>query len=126
MHFMAHPYVSQKKAHAISTALFLVGLAILIFTDEWWPGIMLMIGIPLALRQYLLGRHYDMMVSLLVFIGTFVTVQFDISWRIFLPILFTMGAIYILLREFIGIEGSTEAENEEDLNHELEEKNKKP
>lgn len=125
MRHMTHPYVSQKKAHAISTALFLVGLAVLIFTDLWWPGIMLMIGIPLALRQYLLGRHYDMMVSLLVFVGTFVTVQFDISWRIFLPILFTMGAVYILLREFLATDGISEADTEEDLNHELEEKNKK-
>lgn len=117
-----HPLTSKKKAQAYSTALFLVGLAALIVTDEWWPGIMLALGLPLALRQYLLGRTYDTMVTLLVFVGTFITVQFDISWRVFLPILFTLGALYILFREFLGPDEMTEEEKEEDLNHEIEEK----
>lgn len=119
-----HPFTSRKKAHALSTAIFLIGLAALIFTDLWWPGIMLVIGLPLALRQYLLGRTYDMIITLLVFVGTFVTVQFDISWRVFLPILFSLGAIYILFREFFGPDETTEEEKEEDFNHEIEEDKK--
>jgi ABC-type multidrug transport system fused ATPase/permease subunit len=121
---MSHPVTSRKKAQALSTALFLVGLATLVFSDTWWPGIMLIVGLPLALRQYLLGRHYDMVVTLVVFVGTFVTVQFDISWRIFLPILFTLGALYILFREFFGPDETTEQEREEELNNEIEEKKK--
>ena len=118
---MAHPLTSKKKAHAISTALFLIGIAVLIFTGVWWPGIMLAIGIPLALRQYLLGRTYDMAISILIFIGSFVTVQFDISWRILLPVLFTLGALYILFREFFSPDPVTEEEKEEDLQHQIEE-----
>lgn len=121
---MAHAIVSQKKANSIAAALFLIGLAMLIFTDIWWPGIMLAVGLPMALRQYLLGRTYDMAVTLLVFVGTFVTVQYDISWRIFLPILFTLGAIYILFREFFGPKEITEEEKEEDIQHEIEEEKK--
>ncbi len=116
---------SKRKAHAVSTALFLLGLASLVFTDAWWPGIMLVVGLPLALRQYLLGRTYDMMITLLVFIGTFVTVQYDISWRIFLPVLFTLGALYVLFREFFGPDETTEEEKEEDVEHEIEEEQKK-
>lgn len=116
---------SKKRAQAFSTALFLLGLAVLIFTEDWWPGIMLAVGLPLALRQYLLGRTYDMVVSLLVFIGTFITVKFDISWRIILPVLFTIGAIYILCREWTESQQTNEAEREEDLLHELEERKKK-
>jgi hypothetical protein len=86
---------------------------------------MLAIGIPLALRQYLLGKTYDMLISLLVFVGTFVTVEFDISWRVFLPILFTLGAIYILFRELFESSTHSEAEDEEDLNHQIEEKRRK-
>jgi len=121
---MAHPLTSQKRAQTVSTAIFLLGIAVLVFTDDWWPGIMLAVGLPLALRQYLLGRTYDMAITLLVFIGTFITVQFDISWRIFLPVLFSLGAIYILLREFFESNATTEPEREEDINHELEEKDK--
>lgn len=119
-----HPITSRKKAQTLSTALFLLGLATLIFTDLWWPAIMLIVGLPLALRQFLVGRTYDTMVTLLVFVGTFVTVQFDISWRIFLPILFTLGALYILFREFFGPDETTEEEKEEELNHEIEEDKK--
>lgn len=118
------PMTSRKKAHTISTALVLVGLALLVFTDAWWPGIMLVIGLPLALRQYLLGRSYDMVVTLVVFVGTFVTVEYEISWRVFLPILFSLGAIYILVREFSEKDMKDEAENEEDLNREIKENKK--
>jgi len=121
---MAHPITSRKKAHSLSTALFLIGLALLAFTENWWPGIMLAVGLPLAIRQYLLGRPYDTAVTLLVFVGTFITVQFEITWRIFLPILFTLGAIYILCREFIAPDPTTEEEEEENTQHEIEEKKK--
>lgn len=119
-----HPLTSRKKAHALSTALFLLGLASLVFIDLWWPAIMLVVGLPLAIRQFLLGRTYDMIVTLLVFVGTFVTIEFDISWKIFLPVLFTMGAIYVLFREFFGPDETTEEEAEEELNHEIEEDKK--
>lgn len=124
---MAQRITSKKKAQALSTALFLIGLAILVVTEAWWPGIMLAVGLPLALRQYLLGRTYDMCISLLVFVGTFVTVQFDITWRVFLPILFTIGAIYVLCREFMAPdeEEEDEIEKDEDVQHEIEEEKKK-
>ena len=120
---MRHPITSRKKAQALSTALFLVGLAIILLYDMWiWPGIMLVIGLPLALRHFLLDRTYDMIVTLLIFVGTFVTIQFDISWKGFLPVICILGAIYILFREFAGPDDTTEDEKEEEINHELEEK----
>jgi len=93
--------VSKRRAKVISVALFLVGLAIITYLHAWWPGIMLAVGLPLALRQYLLGRHYDMGVSLFVFVGVFVTIQFNISWEVLLPVLFALGGIYILFREYL-------------------------
>lgn len=119
-----HPITSKKRAGALSTSLFLIGLATLIFTQNWWPGIMLIIGLPTALRQFLLGRNYDMLVTLTVFIGTFITASFDISWQIFLPILFTLAAIYIFFKEFFGPDETDEEEREEQINHELEEDKK--
>ncbi len=117
---MAKALTSKKRAKAIAVALFLIGLAIISYLTAWWPGIMLVVGIPLALRQYLLGRHYDMGISLFVFVGVFVTVQFNISWEILLPVLFAIGGIYILFREFLESKEPL-AEEEEDINHEIEE-----
>ena len=88
---------------------------------------MLVVGIPLALRQHLSGRHYDMYVTLFVFLGVFITVAFNISWQVLLPILFSIGAIYIFFREFLEGKTHTEAEEEEELNAEIEEdSSKKP
>ena len=121
---MGHPFTSRKKAQAYSSTLFLLGVIVLILTESWWPGLMLALGLSLALRQFLLGRTYDMVVTLVVFLGTFVTVQFDISWQVFLPILFSLGALYVLFREFFLPEEISEEELEEDLNHEIEERKK--
>jgi predicted membrane protein len=122
---MAEARTSKKRAKSLSVALFLIGLAILMFLKAWWPGIMLVVGIPLAIRQYLLGRHYDMSVTLFVFIGVFVTVQFDISWEILLPVLFALGGVYILFREYLESEEEPLAEEEEDINQEIEEEQHK-
>lgn len=122
---MAHPLVSRRKAMIISFSLFLIGLATLTYFKSWWPGIMLAIGLPLAVRQHLLGRQYDMWVSLFVFIGVFVTVQFDISWEVLLPTLFTLGGIYIVFREFIENSEIHEEEEEEDINLDLERKKRR-
>jgi len=116
-----HRIVSKRRAKALTVALFLVGLAIVSFMQAWWPGIMLAVGIPLALRQYLLGRHYDVCVSLFVFVGVFVTVQFNISWEILLPVLFALGGIYVLFREYLESKEETVEEEEEDINQEIEE-----
>jgi predicted membrane protein len=112
---------SRKRASAISTALLFIGLAIVTFLHAWWPGIMLVIGIPLALRQFLLGHHFDTLMSLVIFCGVFVTAQFEVGWEVLLPVLFILAAIYILLREFQENREHPEDVEEEDLNHEIEE-----
>ncbi len=117
--------LSHKKTSALCTALFLVGLALISFFDYWWPGIMLAVGIPLAIRQYLHGKHTDVVVTLLVFLGVFITVQFNIPWKLLLPILFVVGAIYIFFRDFLESREESEVEREEDLNEEIEEEERK-
>ena len=118
---MPRPLVCLKKAKALSFSFFLIGLAVLSYSGIWWPGIMLVIGLPLALRQYLLGKRYDVGITLFVFIGVFITVDFDIQWQILLPVLFTIGGIYIFCREFLESSSISEKEKEEDLNEEIEE-----
>ena len=118
---MSHPLVSHKKAKNISVALFLLALAILSYNGNWWPGILLGIGIPLAFKQYLSGKKYDVVITLLVFIGGFFCVSQQLSEHIILPILFIIGAIYILSRDWIEATTLSEKEQEEDKNEEIEE-----
>ncbi len=124
---MAEPLIAKRKARSLSTALFLVCLAALSYTGFWWPGILLVLGVPLALRQLLSGKYYDMLVSLLVFVGGFAAVWFAVSWQILLPVLLTTGGIYIFFREWVESD-SPLAEDEDDMNLEIHEglgKNKK-
>ena len=72
---------------------------------------MIVIGVPLSLKQFLMGRYHDAAISLFVFVGFFIIAQFNISWRILIPILFIMAAIYILCKEWVS---SSTGEDEED------------
>ncbi len=121
---MAKQLTSRRRARALSSALLLIGLAILLFLDAWWPAIMLVIGIPLAMKQFLLGRYNDMLLSLGVFVGFYIVATFDISWKILIPILFIMGAVYLLLKEYYAGQIVTEDEKEEEINHLIEEDKK--
>jgi len=120
---MAKPLILRKRAKIVALICFFVALALITYLGNWWPGVMLVVGIPLAIWQYLQGRHYDMVITLFVFIGTFVTVQWEINWQIFLPILFSIGGIYIIFREWIESKTAKE-EEEDDQKKELEDKDK--
>src|SRR3989338_4658468 len=119
---MAHPITSRKKSLLLSGALFFIGLIAIAMMHSLWPGIMLAIGLPLALRQYLLGKTHDTIITLFVFGGTFLTVAFDIQWELFLPVLFALGAFYVLIRELFSPDPITEEEIEENTEQEIEDK----
>lgn len=116
-----HQILSKRRAHSFSMALFFVGLAILSFTGEWWPGILLAVGIPMALRKTLLGKGYDAFLILVIFGGVYVSYTITIRNDLILPILFLVAALFIVVREFASGYIHDEAEDEEDLNHEIEE-----
>ena len=119
---MSKLLVSHKKAKHIAFALFLVGIIFLSFKESWWPGILLVIGIPLSVKQYLLNKKYDVALTLFVFLGAFFSAQFNIESKIFLPILFITGGIYLLFRDLLEESTLSEHEIEEDINEEIEEK----
>lgn len=94
-------FISKNKAKALSLGLFIVGLAIMFLSAKWWPGIMLVIGLPLALKQFLNSRHYDAFISLFIFVGFFIITNFNINWKVLVPVLFILSAIYTLCREWV-------------------------
>ncbi len=118
---MAHPIVSRKKAQIFSFILFILGIVTLAIFQDWWPGIMLAFGFPIALREFLLGKRYDALISLCVFSGAYVTVEFNIPWDILLPMIFIIGGIHIFFRDFFKTDPETEVEEEEEISQEIEE-----
>lgn len=123
---MNQPMITERKARTISIIILLFGLALIGSLGTWWPAIMLVIGFSLAIRQFLQCRYYDMTISLFVFVGVYITLQFSVSWDVLLPVLFTVGGLYLFFREFILPRTQTEVEEEEEINLEISDKKKKP
>jgi predicted membrane protein len=107
---MASPTI-RKRAKLVSLIVFFLSIVIVAITQSWWPGIMLALGLPLAIFQYMEGRKYDTVITLFVFVGAWLTVQFQINWEVLLPVLFSIGGIYLFFREWIE---NRDANNDDD------------
>ena len=103
----------RKQSKLISLVVFFLAIIIIALMRYWWPGIMLALGLPLAVFQYTQRRHYDTVITLFVFLGAWLTVQFDIEWEVILPVLFSLGGIYLFFREWI--ESRSDKDDELDI-----------
>ncbi len=113
--------MSKRRADAFSTGAFLISLGILFFTNTWWPGILLAIWVLLGLRQFLRGRTYDLTITSIILLGLFITSFVRIDWSIFIPVLFVIGGIYIIFREYFYSEDESTLEKIEDIETTIEE-----
>lgn len=114
--FQRKPLTSNHKADTISNGAFLIALGILFATDGWWPGILLAIWAKLAVRQFLNGRIYDLVIASFVLIGLFAGTFFQWNWSVVMPVLFVIGGIYIIFREYyFSDESATENQAQDTL-----------
>lgn len=118
---MRKQLTSSSRARGFSIVVFLVGLGIISITDNWWPEIMLVVGAALAIRQLFLRKYYEMVISLIVFLGIFFTNKYTLPWKVVWPVIFFTSALFVLMREYVDAKLAGEDQQEEDLNHELEE-----
>lgn len=107
--------VSKKRADAIANGAFLICLGILFYTNYWWPGILLAIWVNTGLRQFLTNRLYDFFISSLILLGLFAITFFDFEWAVLLPVLFVVGGIYIIFREYFFAEDTNGEEKSQEI-----------
>lgn len=108
-------FVSKRRAEAISTGVLLIALGLLFYLNAWWPGILLAIWAFLGTRQILTKRHFDFILTTLILVGSFLLTVFNIDWRTLGPILFILGGLYIIFREyFYGNEENRIIKRDED------------
>lgn len=117
---MLHFKMSKRKADAISNGVFLIGIGILLFTNTWWPGILLVIWAVLATRQYLTGRTYDLILSTVLLIGLFLITILKVTWSVIVPVLLVLGGIHIIFREYCVAEGAEDENPIEETEKEIE------
>lgn len=121
---MSHLVISKRKADAISNGVFLVCLGILVFTNAWWPGILLALWATLAVRQYLTNRTYDLVMTSILLLGLFGIIFFKFNWSILIPVLLVLGGIHIIFREYCVAEGIEEEDPIEETEKEIEDGSK--
>ena len=124
--FLHQPILSKRKIDAISNGAFLISLGILFATDAWWPGILLAIWVSLALRQYFSGRMYDLFVTSLILLGLFIVSFLQLNWTILMPILFVVGGIYIIFREYFFAEDTNGEDKSQEIIDDIDDDRKKP
>ncbi|MBA3815752.1 MAG: hypothetical protein H0X29_04380 [Parachlamydiaceae bacterium] len=96
--------MSKRKADTISNGAFLIALGVLIYSNYWWPGILAALWVSIGLRQFLTGRIYDFCISTLILLGLFAITVLNFEWAVLLPVLFIVGGIYIIFREYFFAE----------------------
>lgn len=117
---MTVPITSHRKADAVANGLLLIGLGILFYTQAWWPGILLVIWVNVATRQFLTARYYDFAMSTIILVGLFVIMLYKVEWNLLLPILFVLGGIYIIFREYFLPSGPEGEDKAEEIQHDIE------
>jgi hypothetical protein len=94
----------QRKSSAIWLGIFLIGLAVLIFTGWWWPGIMVVLGLAGCAALIFRGKTLEGIGTLAFFWGIALIAIFvqevDVPWGIVgLLVLVGIGVI-VLVKAF--------------------------
>jgi hypothetical protein len=116
---MSTPLVSKHKADILSILVLVIGLIALYYLNRWWPDCLLLFWLTLSSRQYLRGRYYDIILTTFVFGGLFLHYYVHVVWNILLPVLFTIGAIYLIFREYTVFKVRSGNDQIEDMNTEM-------
>ena len=91
----------KKRASSISGGIFLIGLGVLMITNWWWPGILLVIGLSGGAEQIFRGQITRGIGTIAFFSAIPIVIAIvqstDISWAIVGPfILIALGVITLV------------------------------
>jgi hypothetical protein len=94
----------KKRASGISGGIFLIGLGILLFTNWWWPGILLVIGLSGGAEQIFRGQMARGIGTIVFFsaIPIIITIvqSTDITWGIVGPFILIVLGVITLVKTF--------------------------
>jgi hypothetical protein len=94
----------QGRASAISGGIFLIGLGVLFFTNWWWPGIMVVLGLA-GCAELVFRGQIGRGIGTLAFFLAIPTVLWlirvtPIRWEIFGPLVLIGLGVIILVKAF--------------------------
>lgn len=91
----------QRETHSrggIAGGIILIGIGMLIITNWWWPGIMLVIGCALAAERFIKGQLAQAVGVFALFLaiplGIAILQDINIPWNIVVPfVLIAIGIV---------------------------------
>ena len=94
----------QRKASAIWLGIFLIGLAVLIYTGWWWPGIMVVLGLAGCAALVFRGQTAKGIGTLAFFWGiaviTIIVQETEVPWAIVGPLVLIGIGVIVLVKAF--------------------------
>ena len=96
----------QRKASAIWLGIFLIGLAVLIYTGWWWPGIMVILGLAGCAALIFRGKTLEGIGTLAFFWGIAAVVIIvqetgaEIPWTLVAPLVLIGIGVIVLVKAF--------------------------
>jgi hypothetical protein len=94
----------QKRSSAISGGIFLIGLGVLLFTNWWWPGIMVVVGLAGCAELVFRGKILQGIGTLAFFLAIptilWLIQAVQIPWKIVGPLILIGIGIIVLVKAF--------------------------
>jgi len=92
----------EEEHNGVTGGLLLIGLGILIYTNWWWPGIMIVLGISISAGLAFRGRFVSALVMLIIFLGIPVLAEIrGLPWNMAAPAVLIILGLLILGRSVI-------------------------
>jgi hypothetical protein len=87
----------RNQKSGIAGGIFLIGIAVLILTGSWWPGILFVAGLAIGAGRAFQGKYVQALTALAVCFAIGLLSAADIPWNIFGPfILISLGAVVLV------------------------------
>lgn len=116
---MSKPLVSKRKSEMMGNGVFLIGLGIVLYTNTLWPWILIVIWASLSARQMLTGRNYDFVLTTAILVSLFVVNYFNLDFSVLMPVLFVLGGVYIIFREYFYSDDTNGEDKSKELRDDL-------
>ena len=98
---MASPEDTSTRG-GVAGGIMLVGIGLLIITNWWWPGIMLVIGCAAAGERFLRGEVAQAIGVFALFLaiplGIAIVQHIDIPWNLVIPFVLIVIGVVIVVR----------------------------
>lgn len=95
----------SQKTENISHGVLLIGLGILAMTHNWWPNLLVVLGVYFSFRNLLNHSYLRMFTTAILYGGVYLCFQypFFVSWEFILPIVLCTLGVERILGEFFSI-----------------------